>query len=225
MSEQPYDWAPGSTVDLLLDVTPADGTTTATVALVGPTDTTTAPSVSGVLTGSTWDGTARVVLGLAGVWTARWTVTGTGEGVRQRTISVGPTMPTTARSYATTTDLANWTGTAPPDGAIRSLRRATGIIDDLLITAIYDVDADGLPTDADVIAALRDATCEQVAWWIETGDETGAQALYASVSIGSVSLSRGPGASGSSASSSRISPDAAKILRRAGLLGHGPWAR
>lgn len=132
-----------------------------------------------------------------------------------------------ARIYATRADLeaylpAALTLPAEPE-ATRMLTRASEVVDDLLVTAVYDVDAGLLPTDTTVAEALRQATCAQVAWWIETGDETGAAAQYQSVSIGSVSLSRGySGAGSSTGTAQRISDDAMRHLRRVGLVGNHP---
>lgn len=113
------------------------------------------------------------------------------------------------------------TVTVPDDPeATRLLTRASRRIDRLLLTAVYDVDEDEAPTDADVIAALRAATCAQAAWWLEHGDESGAGAEYDSVSIGSVALSgRRAGASSAGASAA---PAALEVLTLAGLVGTGP---
>ena len=69
--------------------------------------------------------------------------------------------------------------------ASKEIRRAT-------TTAIYDVDDDGYPTDTTVREAFRDATCAQAIWRPGNplpGAETSGE--YSSVSIGSVTLSRG----------------------------------
>ena len=39
-------------------------------------------------------------------------------------------------------------------------------------SVVYKVDTDGDPTDSDEIAALRDACCAQVSYWIELGGGT-----------------------------------------------------
>lgn len=135
--------------------------------------------------------------------------------------------------YATLGDLA---GNKPEDvtlsssdteltrqlaSASREIRRATK-------TAIYDVDTDGYPTDTDKREAFRLATCAQVYWWSETGDEQGVAGVFTNLSIGSVSMSRG-GRNGSAASGeSRLAPAADTILRDAGVLAGAivasyPW--
>ncbi|WP_208630409.1 hypothetical protein [Amycolatopsis kentuckyensis] len=136
--------------------------------------------------------------------------------------------------YATLGDLA---GSKPEDvtlsssdteltrqlaSASREIRRATK-------TAIYDTDTDGYPTDTDVREAFRLATCAQVYWWAETGDEQGVAGQFTNVSIGPVSMSRGGGSAGSGAAGQgRLAPAADTILRDAGVLAGAivasyPW--
>ena len=80
-----------------------------------------------------------------------------------------------------------------------------------------------MPTDTDVIQALADATCAQVEWWNETGDSTGAAAMYQSVTAGNISLGRGYSGAGSATGAAQIiSARAVQILRAAALLGHEP---
>lgn len=123
-------------------------------------------------------------------------------------------------AYATTAALSTWVGSSQtlPDATeqARLLERASMVVDALLIAAVYDVDSDGNPTDADVAEALSDATCAQVEWWLETGDELGAASAWGQVAIGSVRLSRGEGAVGASAEEG--APRAAQRLQLAGLL-------
>lgn len=92
------------------------------------------------------------------------------------------------------------------ESASREIRRATK-------TAIYDTDVDGYPTDTKIRETFRLATCAQVYWWSETGDEQGVQGQFTSVSVGSVSMSRGGGNSGSGGGGQdRLAPAAATIL-------------
>lgn len=129
-----------------------------------------------------------------------------------------------ARTYATPDDLDDWLDTPPDEArATRLIRRASLHIDSLLTTAVYTVDEDGGPVDLPVIEALRDATCAQVAWWVETGDVTGASAQWQGVSAGSVSLTRGYKAgSSNTGQEARTAPEAIQILATAGLLSHPP---
>lgn len=209
----------GDIATLTLGVTPSAPDTSATVSVVSPTGLVTAPTTTPNGDRSQW--TAQLVLTEPGEYVARWTVTGTGAGVESSTVTVQPTQPVAGqRVYATTRDLANYTNKVPPADARRMLIRASERIDDLLLTAVYDVDAVTLmPTDAKVIQALKDATCAQVAWWVETGDESGAAGAFQQVSIGSVSLGRGYTGGGSTTGATQnVSSDAVAHLRRAGLL-------
>jgi hypothetical protein len=123
-----------------------------------------------------------------------------------------------ARVYATSADYTAWTGQTAPAGIERLLARASEDVDDALLTAVYSTDADGMPTEADVIAALRDAACAQVEYQQDAGDTgTGAAGRWESVSLGPVSLSgRKDAATGPEGLD--LAPRAYRALRRAGLL-------
>jgi hypothetical protein len=103
--------------------------------------------------------------------------------------------------------------------AARLLARASRLIDRVLLRAVYAVDGDGAPTDTKIIEALRDATCAQAAWWVETGDEAGAAS--------SVQAASGAGPTWSGPLQ-RIAPDAETVLAAAVDTGGcpllaGPW--
>ncbi|WP_406334353.1 hypothetical protein OG814_11820 [Streptomyces zaomyceticus] len=127
------------------------------------------------------------------------------------------------RVYATPEQLTEWTGRPAPADADRILARASEDIDDALLTALYDVDDNGMPTDPDVAQALTDATCAQVEYQQATGDDgTGAASRWDSVSIGPVSLSgrrQGAGTPGEADLADR----ARRALARAGLLPGVVW--
>lgn len=70
-------------------------------------------------------------------------------------------------AHATTTQLAAWLGVAEGElvaDASRLLDRATEVIDEAVV-APYDSD------DEDVETALSNATCAQVEFWLEVGEE------------------------------------------------------
>ncbi|MGH3745807.1 MAG: hypothetical protein ACRDT8_00225 [Micromonosporaceae bacterium] len=114
--------------------------------------------------------------------------------------------------YAVANDLLTVLDAVPAD-AERRIRRAELDINRILLTARYD------PAGADVIAALKEATCEQVAYGFESGDTgTGAAGQFQSVAIGSVQLARG--ATGGAAETGGIAPKAFDVLQQAGLTGH-----
>ena len=131
-------------------------------------------------------------------------------------------------AYATVTELTDFMDPEPaPANAARLLDRASRDIDRALKCSVYDVDTAGLPTDQAVADALREATLEQVAWRLAQGDDEGlgVAGMYSSVSIGSVTLSRGSGSGGRSGGSASedLSEQAEQILDGAGLLGFEPW--
>jgi hypothetical protein len=88
--------------------------------------------------------------------------------------------------------MAAYTGTTAPADADALLAKASRMLDSSVFRLCwYQADSDGLPTNALVTAAFRDAVCAQAAWWDELGDSTGAMgAGWGSVQIGSVNLSR-----------------------------------
>ena len=100
------------------------------------------------------------------------------------------------------------------DDVHQSLRMASYAIRSALLTATFDVDAEGRPTDTSVEAAIRDATIAQLAFWVETGDSTGAGVQNGGGSILSVTL---PGGSGTTDArtkqESREAPAVTEILR------------
>lgn len=217
----------GDLVVLTLTVADADTDTVAVVRVWPPAgdplDLTAAPADPGVR--DLWR--AELTPSTPGTWSARWTVTGSGAGTEWDTVQVGPDPappPAGIRIYATTAQLAAWLDSPPPEGAARLLRRASRRVDELLRTACYTVDAQGMPTDPAVAAAMADATCAQVEWWGEIGDDQGSGAVsaLAGAQIGSVRLPSGAGAAGSGGGIPNIAPDAVSALRAAGLLGHGP---
>jgi hypothetical protein len=207
-----------------LTVSPHDGTTSAALTITAPDGTTTSPTPSTTDSGATWTAPGYQ-LDQAGQWVERWTVTGTGAGSERLTVEVAAD-PATAisGSYATVAQLTAYPVTVPAGvDAVTMLRRASRDVDRALMTAVYDVDDAGLPTDATVAAALRDATCEQVAGNLDSGDRTGSGATVPATgfTIGKIQVQRG-GGTGGGQQADRIDglwPQAYAILRRAGLTG------
>jgi hypothetical protein len=171
--------------------------------------------------GHTWTG-PLIRFAAEGRWRLSWTVTGTGQGATVQVVDVqsAPGFTPAGLTYATTGDLARHLGGPLPDEADLLLRDATDTVDRLTMSAVYTTDAAGLPVDPVLRGALRDAVCEQVRWWIETGDPTGAQALFSSVSVSGVNIGR---AAGGGPAAARHSPRVVEILSLAGLVGAGPW--
>jgi hypothetical protein len=129
------------------------------------------------------------------------------------------------RVYAKPSEYAKFIGSDDfDDDAIKALlRRASAQVEAHVRTAHYLTDDDGYPTDAVVSDALRDATCAYAAYWDETGDPTGADAVAGPTRILSVSLggTATGGASSRTAADARRSEEALTILRNAGLIGAG----
>lgn len=96
----------------------------------------------------------------------------------------------TVNAYATPADLQAYLVADPPADASRLLARAQELIDDALTGAQYSSDADGNPTDSAVIAALTRATCQQVEYWILTGDEFGQLRKLKAYSIEGISVTQ-----------------------------------
>jgi hypothetical protein len=96
------------------------------------------------------------------------------------------------RIYATSDDLAAYTGEDAPADAAALLAKAARFLDSKVFRMCwFNADADGLPTDSLVKQAFTNAVCAQAAWWGELGDSTGAAgAGWGHVSIGSVTLGR-----------------------------------
>lgn len=125
--------------------------------------------------------------------------------------------------YATTADLVTYLEPDPvPANADRLLARASEILDGALIGAVYKTDATtGMPTDTDVVDALRNATCAQVQFMAVVQDETGALAGFSSVSVGGVSYTTN---TGSGSGPNRLAPQAVTVLQVAGLLPVAPYS-
>ncbi|MEV4837785.1 hypothetical protein AB0K05_24905 [Nonomuraea sp. NPDC049486] len=122
-------------------------------------------------------------------------------------------------AYATSEEYEDETGTTAPANIGRLLTLASRDVDAALISAVYDTE------DEDVVTALREATIEQAAYWLDTGDTTGTGgiAAYSAVSIGSVQLARAQtGGAGGGSAARPLAPQAFSVLQLAGLTGHSP---
>jgi hypothetical protein len=199
-----------------LTVTPADGTTVATLTVVKPDNTTVTPVVTGSVTGGVGTYTAPLYeLTLPGEWHERWDVSGQGAGAEVRVIlAVAPTpVATGSPVHATVKDYSELIGGAAPDNLPQLLRRASRDIDCALLSAFYD------DTDATVLAALREATVERARWYVEQGWGAGIPAGVQSFSIGSISITRDKDADGAD---DGLDAQSFAVLQLAGLTGHAP---
>lgn len=129
------------------------------------------------------------------------------------------------RVFATVSDYDDFAELEYDDDVLlaKRLRSASEQVERLTRLAVYATDDDGYPTDPDVEAAFRDATCAIAEHWADTGDPRGVDATQGAVKIGSVSL----GTTSSSKESmsardklaERIGHRAIDILTTAGLIG------
>src|SRR4051812_14864923 len=92
----------GEDATLTLTVSPHDGTTSASVAVISPAGTASTLSPVTADGGATWN--AYLPLTEAGAWQVTWTVTGQGSGVEHDTVYAFA--PLVGDSYATLSDLA-----------------------------------------------------------------------------------------------------------------------
>lgn len=121
-----------------------------------------------------------------------------------------------ARIYATSAQYQEYTGQEPPQDVEVRLTRASAFLDSRVFRLCgYEVDDNGMPTNALVLAAFADACCAQVQWGVELGDITGSSAVgWGSVEIGSAKLSRSVTAtSGDEAPARQIAPAVWDALR------------
>lgn len=101
------------------------------------------------------------------------------------------------------------------------LTRASRDVDRALLTAVYPVDDDGLPTEAAHVVALRNATIEQAAGMIAAGAYPGAQQPSGGFTIGKISMQRGVDTV-ERVARGQLYSQAWQILQAAGLTGGGP---
>jgi hypothetical protein len=135
-------------------------------------------------------------------------------------------IPSTLASPA---DLTAWMGaTTAPALAVPLLRSATTLVLNATSASYYDADpATGLPTDAQTLKVMNDATCIQAAAWdaIKYNPLTGGvitTGVKTSKSIGTAHITYADGAMAAQARADAIRdlvPDALRMLELNGLLG------
>ena len=134
---------------------------------------------------------------------------------------------------ATPGDLATWISDAAPNNALALLRSATTLVLDATEGAYYSVDVlTGLATDAQVLGAMRDATCIQAAAWNAIGYDPLAGGIVtalvkSSKKIGSASFSiagADTAAASQAGASGQLVPEAMKKLQQNNLVGNGPYS-
>lgn len=113
-------------------------------------------------------------------------------------------------AYATPADLAGYlrSGTAPSDAA-RLLARASELIDEAVMPNQIDLD------NTEHVAAASKATCLQVEWWLEEGEQRDTHGP-----VSQLTASKTQEVMGRSAPT-YLAPRARRVLLLAGLLYRG----
>lgn len=120
--------------------------------------------------------------------------------------------------YATPAQLAAWTGTAESTTTVPLLRSASILVGRATLTATYDVDDAGLPTDAKMLAALVDATCSQVGTWLALAIDPAKGAADPGKTVASKKIGSGQIDYAVYAASAQARADAATSLSQEALL-------
>lgn len=156
-----------------------------------------------------------------GDYLVTWTGTVAGTTVtyvQTVTVATEPAGAPAPGVYATVAQYRAWSGDQITPDALVSVRlqRASEDIDNALIAAVYAVNANGMPTDPMVINAFMRACCAQCQFLMADNDDAGVKRQYSSTSMGGVSQSRIPSATGNALPP--LAPRAAQILHTAGVL-------
>jgi hypothetical protein len=114
--------------------------------------------------------------------------------------------------YAISQDLATYLGTAAPTDADRLLLRASEMVEEAM-GANYD------STDTTLAEAARQATCAQVEYWLEVGEQQDLRGPLVGLTMGKVSYQYGTGKD--RVSPSYLAPRAKRYLAQRGLLYRG----
>lgn len=213
----------GDTRTATLSITSGgDGTTTAVLTVTRPDGTAILPATQTTDGGTSWRTSSPYTITQAGDWVESWLVAGKGAGAEGQIVGVAGTPPVSMVGvYATPSQYASYVGGTLPANLGRLLRKASQDVDADLLAAVYDI------TDPVILAALAEATCEQVAYFLDNGWTGGAALPFANVSIGSAQISGliGGASSGggrTGGAGQRLGPTAFGVLQRAGMTGQPP---
>lgn len=109
----------------------------------------------------------------------------------------------------------------------RIVERASLAVDSALVGVWYETDADQLPTDADILAAVKQATLYQADALLEDHlvavGERPPRIKSAQIGSASYTLDNTAGAAGVLPANGSLCPDAVRALKVAGLLNIDPW--
>jgi hypothetical protein len=119
-------------------------------------------------------------------------------------------------AYATTTQLQAYLGTASlPADAQRLLNRASDLVDFVTLGRIET-------TDTEQVLAAQNATCAQVEYWIEMGEDKDINGeSYDSISIGTFQMVNSGSSSYSLGNKHGLAPRAGRFLFLAGMAYRG----
>lgn len=209
---------PTLTIDLY------DADTVVVLTITSPLGVVSTPAITGVA--GTWTADVPYTLTAPQRWYERWistnAVSGLGAGSKTVAIDVEPTPPAAGpgqtAAYATVAQYAAIIGGPLPTNLARLLRVASATVRRNIGGApIYDA------ASAAILAALAEATCEQVKYAAENGWTNGRPMPTRAVSIGSAALGAtiNPGAGGN-APMPELSPISYDLLLEAGLIGGEP---
>lgn len=127
-------------------------------------------------------------------------------------------------SYATLQQLTDYlhgagssTGLLPADAA-RLLERASELVQDSTITAVYSADSLGNPTHTATQTAFANAVSAQVEYWLAGDEEDDVMGPLQGASVGSQQQQYGAGAN--RATPMYLAPRAARHLRLGGLMNN-----
>lgn len=138
------------------------------------------------------------------------------------TVTAGSAAAPLPGVYATVAQYQAKTGDQfTPNATVQQrLRLASEQLDIALVGAVYDVDADGMPTDPGLIDTLSRACCEQVRYLNAGNDDALVKREYASTNVGGVAVTRAT--SMQALALPPLAPQALAILRVAGVLPSAP---
>lgn len=110
------------------------------------------------------------------------------------------------------------------------LRRASGMVQHAVRFARFEVAPSGLPSDPDVMDAMRDATCAQVDYWIvndvdPTDAGTTAQVSKTSLDGASLDYDAAGARAAHETAANIMCTESHMILANAGLIGGAVWVR
>lgn len=114
-------------------------------------------------------------------------------------------------AHATVEQLTEYLGREAPANAERLLDRASEVIDECLVTAVYSTNTAGVAIDAEVLTALQKATCAQVEFWLAGDEEDDILGPTQGVSLGGMAIEQGAGAN--RVSPTYLAPRAWRYLR------------